>query len=232
MTKVNGIWVFMVQPGRLTERGPWRTFAVCWLTNLNEIVAKADKRTRLIEAAAKLVYERGFANTALSDIAREAEVPLGNIYYYFKTKAEIGDAIIAQQLAAFESQRLIWERAGTPKGRLRALIQMTIDNRHMLARGGCPTGSLCAELHKGDGMLADSASRPFTALLAWIESQFEALGTREKKRALALHLLAALQGVSLLANNFHDPDMVILEGDYLKAWIGELETNALSEGIH
>ena len=67
---------------------------------------RPDKRTRLIEAAAKLVYERGFANTALSDIAREAEVPLGNIYYYFKTKAEIGEAIVAQQLAAFEDQRL------------------------------------------------------------------------------------------------------------------------------
>lgn len=190
-------------------------------------MAGSEKRTRLIDAAARLVYERGFANTALSDIAREAEVPLGNIYYYFKTKAEIGEAIIAGQLAAFESQRLAWDRAETPKARLRALVQTTIDNRGMLARGGCPIGSLCAELHKGDGMLAEGASRPFAALLAWIESQFEALGEREKKRALALHLLAALQGVSLLANSFHDPDMVILEGDHLKAWIGDLETTVV-----
>jgi TetR/AcrR family transcriptional regulator, transcriptional repressor for nem operon len=192
-------------------------------------VAGSEKRSRLIEAAAKLVYERGFANTALSDIAREADVPLGNIYYYFKTKAEIGEAIIAQQLAAFESQKLGWDRAETPKARLRAFIQMTIDNRDMLARGGCPVGSLCSELHKGDGMLVESASRPFAALLSWIESQFEALGKRKEKRALALHLLSALQGVSLLANNFHDPDMVILEGDHLKAWIGELEASAGAE---
>jgi hypothetical protein len=33
---------------------------------------------------------------------------------------------------------------------------------------------------KGDGMLAEGASRPFAALLAWIESQFEALGKRER----------------------------------------------------
>jgi AcrR family transcriptional regulator len=184
-------------------------------------VAGPDKRTRLIEAAAKLVYERGFANTALSDIAREADVPLGNIYYYFKTKADIGEAIIAQQLAVFEAQRCGWDRAETPEARLRAFIQMTIDNRDMLARGGCPVGSLCSELHKGHGMLAESASRPFAALLAWIESQFEALGQHKEKRALALHLLAALQGVSLIANNFHDPDMVILEGDHLKAWVGQ-----------
>jgi AcrR family transcriptional regulator len=181
-----------------------------------------DKRTRLIETAAKLAYERGFGNTALSDIAREADVPLGNIYYYFKTKAEIGEAIIAQQLTAFDAQRLEWNRAETPKGRLRALVQTTIDNRGMLARSGCPVGSLCSELHKGDGVLAEAASHPFAALLAWIESQFEALGRGEEKRVLALHLLSALQGVSLLANSFRDPDLVILEGDQLKAWIGTL----------
>jgi len=181
-----------------------------------------DKRTRLVETATKLAYERGFANTALSDIAREAEVPLGNIYYYFKTKAEIGEAIIARHLGAFEAQRLHWNRADTPKGRLRALVQTTIDNRGMLAQNGCPIGSLAAELHKGDGVLAEAARRPFAALLGWIESQFEALGKNEEKRGLALHLLSALQGVSLLANSFHDPDLVILEGDQLKAWIGSL----------
>jgi TetR/AcrR family transcriptional regulator, transcriptional repressor for nem operon len=199
------------------------------LTNSGKSVAQADKRTRLIEAAAKLVYERGFANTALSDIAEEAEVPLGNVYYYFKTKAEIGDAIVARQLAALESQRLSWERARTPKGRLRAFIQMTIDNREVLAAGGCPVGSLCAELLKVDGTLSETANRPLTALLAWIESQFDALGRRKEKRALALHLLAALQGVSLLAHSCNDPRMVILEGDHLKAWIEDLETSAVKD---
>jgi AcrR family transcriptional regulator len=185
-------------------------------------MARPNKRTRLIETAAKLAYERGFAATSLSDIAQAAEVPLGNIYYYFKTKADIGEAIIALQLAAFEAQRLDWDRAETPKGRLRALIQTTIDNRGMLARNGCPIGSLCAELHKGDGVLGKAASRPFAALLAWIESQFDALGKGEEKRVLAVHLLSALQGVSLLANSFHEPDLVTLEGDQLKAWIGSL----------
>lgn len=178
-----------------------------------------DKRTRLVKTATKLAYERGFNNTALSDIAREADVPLGNIYYYFKTKAEIGEAIVAQHLAAFDAQRLQWDRVKTSKGRLCALVQTTIDNRGMLARRGCPVGSLCAELHKGDDVLAQAASRPFAALLRWIESQFEALGKGPQKRVLALHLLSALQGVSLLANSFRDPDLVIVEGDQLKAWI-------------
>jgi len=58
-----------------------------------------DKRSRLVSAAVDLAYQNGFGATSLADIAREAEVPLGNVYYYFKTKDEIGDAIVELRLA-------------------------------------------------------------------------------------------------------------------------------------
>ena len=47
---------------------------------------QADKRARLIETAMKLAYQHGFRDTSLADIAEAAHVPLGNVYYYFKTK--------------------------------------------------------------------------------------------------------------------------------------------------
>ena len=46
-----------------------------------------------------MAYQNGFGATSLTDIAREAEVPLGNLYYYFKTKDEIGEAIVQLRLA-------------------------------------------------------------------------------------------------------------------------------------
>jgi AcrR family transcriptional regulator len=58
-----------------------------------------DKRSRLVSAAVGLAYQNGFGATSLTDIAREAEVPLGNLYYYFKTKDEIGEAIVELRLA-------------------------------------------------------------------------------------------------------------------------------------
>jgi TetR/AcrR family transcriptional repressor of nem operon len=182
----------------------------------------ADKRSRLIDTAARLAYERGFGNAALADIAREARIPLGNVYYYFKTKAEIGEAIVAKRLGEFESMRLRWEESNDPKQRLLAFIQMTVENRGALARRGCPIGSLCSELHKDGGDLARQATRPFAELLNWIEAQFRALGKGREKKVLALHLLSALQGVSLLANSFHDPDLVVLETKHLKKWIRDL----------
>src|ERR1700730_7456543 len=70
-----------------------------------------DKRSRLVSAAVGLAYQNGFEATSLADIAREAKVPLGNVYYYFKTKDEIGEAIVEMRLAQLSAQRQRWDEA-------------------------------------------------------------------------------------------------------------------------
>jgi AcrR family transcriptional regulator len=178
-----------------------------------------DKRSRLVQTAAKLAYQQGFRKTTLADIAKESRVPLGNVYYYFKTKDEIGEAILERRLLEFQTQRKKWDFAGSPKARLHAFVQMTIDNRDLLARGGCPTGSLCAELHKDGGALSKKARPLLGGPLAWIETQFKELGKGKDSAGLALHLLSALQGVSLLANSLGNPGLVVLEAGRLNEWI-------------
>jgi|SRR6185437_4639780 len=187
-------------------------------------MAKAgeNKRERLVRAAAELSHAQGFAGISLADIAQSAHVPLGNIYYYFKTKAAIGAAIIAERLAETQRVQEACEAAPTAQGRLKAFVQMTVDNRATLARAGCPVGSLCAELSKDATGLSEEVAAPFRKLLTWLEAQFAALGRNDERRSLALHLLAALQGVSLLANCFHDPTLVVREAKLLKAWIDSL----------
>ena len=53
-----------------------------------------DKRTRLVDSANQLFHEQGVSNTTLANIAQLAEVPLGNVYYYFKSKESIVLAVI------------------------------------------------------------------------------------------------------------------------------------------
>src|SRR5438132_13961630 len=76
-----------------------------------------DKRSRLVSAAVGLAYQNGFGATSLADIAREAEVPLGTVYYYFKTKDDIGDAIGELRLAQLCERRQRWHEVGSPKDR-------------------------------------------------------------------------------------------------------------------
>jgi hypothetical protein len=118
--------------------------------------------------------------------------------------------------------REAWEQAATPQERLKAFVQMTVNNRKNLARAGCPVGSLCAELGKEEGTLAKEISVPFRQLLGWLENQFAALGKKQARKTLAIHLLSSLQGVSLLANCFRDPALVLQEAQQLNAWIDSL----------
>src|SRR6266436_9897753 len=120
--------------------------------------AQVDKRTRLVETAMKLAYRRGFRETSIADIAEAAHVPLGNVYYYFKTKDELGEAIVERRLAEFRALREEIDRLSSPKERLFAFVERIHRNREQLARGGCPLGGLCTELHKEGGALAKQSA--------------------------------------------------------------------------
>jgi hypothetical protein len=63
-------------------------------------------------------------------------------------------------------------------------------------------GTFCSELHKAGGSVATRATEIFVQHLAWIESQFRALGKGKDSNGLAVHLLSAMQGVSILAHAF------------------------------
>lgn len=56
-----------------------------------EIMKYNGKRNRaeIIQAAGTLFLEHGYAKTSLKDIADVAGVPIGNMYYYFKTKESL-----------------------------------------------------------------------------------------------------------------------------------------------
>jgi TetR/AcrR family transcriptional repressor of nem operon len=180
------------------------------------------KRFRLVQAAVTLVHEQGFHRTSLADIAREADVPLGNVYYYFKTKEAIGEALVEQRAGDYRALRQEWDTDPDPRARLDAFIQMTLDSRELLARRGCPVGTLCGELHKEGGPLAQQATRIFAESLTWLEAQFRALGRGEESRDLAVHLLSALEGVTLLAHSFGTPSYIEREANRLKDWIRTL----------
>src|SRR5260370_9501456 len=128
-----------------------------------------DKRSQLVNAAVGLAYQNGFGATSLADIAREAEVPLGNVYYYFKTKDEIGEAIVELRLAELSAPRQRWNEAGSPKDRLCASVQGVFANKDFLAEGGCAVGTFCSGLHKAGGSVATRATNIFARHLASIQ---------------------------------------------------------------
>ncbi len=183
---------------------------------------KNNSHTRLLRAAEKTTYRYGFGSSSIADIANRARIPVGNVYYHFKTKDEIGSALIDLRVSRFRKLLQEFDKAKSPKERLCRFVQVKIKNRHQLARNGCPVGTLCSELQKHGGSAAKRSRVLFTEALNWMELQFRALGRAEDSRGLALHLLSATQGMSLLAHTFHDPALIDTEATRLQRWIRTL----------
>src|SRR5712672_903890 len=61
------------------------------------------KRDRLIEAAKTLFYQQGVTGTTLANIAERAKVPLGNVYYHFRTKDALIEAVVQAHVQELQS---------------------------------------------------------------------------------------------------------------------------------
>jgi TetR/AcrR family transcriptional repressor of nem operon len=181
-------------------------------------MTNSGKRARLVAAARQMVHAHGVEKTTLADIAQAADVPLGNVYYYFKTKNDIVAAVVEAHLD--EANEMLAEIEGahaTPRERLKAVFCGLSRQSELIAQYGCPRGSLCTELDKredGPGIAAELMRVP----LDWAARQFEAMG-RPDGRDLAIELIARYQGTALLANTFRDPGLMEREAARFGQWI-------------
>ena len=168
----------------------------------------SDKRERLLDAAKTLIHQHGFKQTTLADIAQESGVPLGNVYYYFKSKDDIAAAVIDEHVGNFRAAVEQLEQAEPdPRKRLLRFVRQIMGCHEQLASHGCPVGSLCQELSKEVSPLGRKADVVMKAQVDWVTQQFKLLGKRDAGD-LGLQLIATLQGVSLLANAMKDPGIV------------------------
>src|SRR5436305_4788860 len=97
-----------------------------------------DKRARLVAGAREVIHKQGVEKTTIADIAAAADVPVGNVYYYFKTKDEIVGAAVDGHAGDVRALLTSLERHRTPKARLKALVRELMDQRELVAEYGCP----------------------------------------------------------------------------------------------
>ena len=181
------------------------------------------KQDRLIEAATTLFYHQGVVNTTLADIAQQADIPLGNVYYHFRTKEALVTAVIHQHVQSLQALFAEWEHLFDPRERLLGLLAANRQEATVLARYGCPDGSLIQELDKGDAGLATTAAQVFQTYLEWAQKQLRLLGKDEQEASdLAFDFIASLQGAFLLSSCFRSPDVLERKLQRLEAWVRSL----------
>ena len=153
-----------------------------------------DKRERLVESATKLFHQAGFKDTSIADIAEDSGVPLGNVYYYFKTKEDLAAAVIEQRAETIKSEVKQWEESPDPRARLFKLLDMQESMKDKIAQYGCPIGSMCQELDKDRQPVSDKADKLVHWQLKWITDQFKHMGHADADK-LGIQLTSALHGM-------------------------------------
>jgi TetR/AcrR family transcriptional regulator, transcriptional repressor for nem operon len=180
-----------------------------------------SKRERLVEGARLTLHEHGVEGTTISDIAQASDVPVGNVYYHFKTKDQLVQAAIDAHSQDVREALASLEQHRTPKARLKAFVRMIASKGELTSQYGCPQGTLCSELDKRADPLARHAAILMQMPIEWAERQFREMGRRDA-RDLAVALIAAYQGISLLTNTLREPELMTREARRLERWIDSL----------
>lgn len=190
------------------------------------------KRDRLIDSAAELFHRFGMISTSLADIAKHAEIPIGNVYYYFKTKDELALAALEKRKNLLEEIYAHLDNAfADPRERLSELVKFFDRVKEEYTRYGCPISRMISDGGEVDkDRVARAASSIYEGFVAYAEKQFRLLGHNETAHQYAISLLAGIQGGAVMAKAFGNAEIMLDEIARLTAWIADLPNRKIFLG--
>ena len=169
----------------------------------------AATRDQILDAAGRLIHLQGYHCTSLDDVLRDSGVGKGNFYYHFKSKEELGYAIIDRLVRGFVERTLepaFADPAADPIAQIHGLLDRVLDaQRQRNCVGGCAMGNLASELsdvHEG------FRKRLAEVFVAWRVTMAQALRRGQAVGLLsadcnpdgaAYFLVAALEGAILMS---------------------------------
>ena len=194
-------------------------------------MSNLNKRDRLIESASLLFHHVGLSATSLADIAKHADIPIGNVYYYFKTKEELALAAVAKRKEQFSAAyALLEERIDDPRQRLIESVYYFEKVRDEYTKYGCPIGKIIVDADVEKDPVVQMAAQVFVEFVAWGERQFRQLGHAADARRYATSVMSGIQGAAIMAKATRDPDVISNEILRLVGWIETLPNRKIQLG--
>ena len=173
--------------------------------------ARDGRQTRdtILVAASRAIQFRGYQATSLDEVLRESGIGKGNFYYHFRSKEDLGYAILDQIVASFLRETLdpcFADRAGEPLAQIRCFLDRVLElKRAQNGAGGCPLGSLASELADVHEGFRERLAGVFSAWRACLTRALEearrrgAVGQECQSASVAQFLVASLVGAMLMA---------------------------------
>lgn len=179
---------------------------------------RSDTKNRIIESATTLMHERGYESVGVAEICQRAGVNKGSFYHFFRTKENLGLAVIegywAEHRAVFEDLR----QTNEPLTELRRFFS-TMAEHHRLEKAangfirGCLLGNLSLELAPQAPVVQQHLGRIFdeqVAVFAELIDRAIKNGDLPQQDAqqTAENAIAFLEGVVLISKVRNEPEVI------------------------
>jgi TetR/AcrR family transcriptional regulator, transcriptional repressor for nem operon len=183
-------------------------------------------REQILDAAGRLIHLRGFHNTSVDDILRESGVGKGNLYYYFKSKDELGYAALDRTLERIEGEILepLSAHGMDPWMQLESFLQYAVERgRREGCAGGCPLGNLALEMSDVHEGFRTRLSSAFSHVRSKIEETLDRAKSESTLRIgtdiprLANFILAGFEGAFMMGKLHRNAELMANVVDELKA---------------
>ena len=177
-------------------------------------------RQRLLDTAQKLFYARSYEDVGVQEICQGAGVKKGSFYHFFPSKRDRTLAILDESWKRYRETMLaqVFARDLPPLKRIERLLDSQY-RHHKAVKDetgqvlGCPYGNLAGEMSTQDEVIRERLKRIFRDLEAPIEDVLdEAMAAGDlaelDSRATAGAMVAYLEGLTLMAKTWNDPEVV------------------------
>ena len=180
-------------------------------------MAKRDTRSEIVKIGTDLISRNGYNATGIDAVLRDAGIPKGSFYHYFKSKEEFGLAVIdhfaeryAQRLETFLSDEEV-----TPLNRIRNYLESGLVRLEQnLCTRGCLVGNLGQELADSNERFRSRLDQIFTSwkerfAACLVEAQAAGeLSGEVDAQVLACFILSGWEGAILRAKVMKSPQPI------------------------
>jgi TetR/AcrR family transcriptional repressor of nem operon len=189
--------------------------------------SKISARDKLLQAAVRVVRQKGYAATSVDDLCKAAGVTKGAFFHHFASKEDLGVAA-AQYWNAFTTEffkSAPYQQLGDPLDRVFGYI----DFRRQILQGSledftCLLGTMVQEAYETSPRIRQACDEVISVHAGRVADDIAAAKKLYAPKAdfdpqeLALFTQVVLQGAFVLAKAKHGPELAIASVQHLRRY--------------
>ena len=191
------------------------------MTTRPAATARPATRERLLDAADRLMWERGYEAVGIAELCAEAGAPKGSFYHWWPSKAALAEAMLERAWARVRTTLFqpTFGGEGPFAARLEGYTERLAASHWLVANQGegvrgCRFGNFATELSTRDPVIRARIAAVFDEMVAIVAAAIEEaratgeLGPGVEPAQAATAVIAHMEGLMVLAKAGVDPGLI------------------------